>query len=98
MPDEYDAILIVIGGRGYLSRAEAIERAREVKVIIDTYPLATYSLHLDGYDDDPRELWDVLEAARFIAWFAVALHSLGVPPDFPDRLAPESIHWKAVRA
>lgn len=96
MPDDYDAIHIVIGGPGHLSHAAAIERARQVKLVIDTYPLATYSLHLSGYDDDPRELWDIPEAARFVAWFADALHSLGVPPDFPDRLAPESIRWKAI--
>jgi len=93
-PDEYDAILMVIGGKSDLSAKRAIESAEQVKVIAEYYPDASLSLHLDGFDDDPRELWDIPEAARFIRQFAGWLHRLGLPPRFHARLAPESIHWR----
>jgi hypothetical protein len=92
--DEYDAILMVIGGRSDLSARRAGESAVSVKLVAEQYPDASLSLHLDGYDTDPRELWEIPEAARFIRWFAMALESMGLPPRFHARLAPESIHWE----
>lgn len=95
-PDRYDAIVMVIGGKSDLSAALAIRQAHYVKVIAETYPDATISLHLDGFDDNLRELWDIPEAAQFIQWFADRLHKIGLPANFAARLTPESIRWKAV--
>lgn len=94
--DEYDVVLMVIGGKDDLSWKRARISAAQVKLIAERYPEASLSLHLDGFDDDPRELFQIPEAARFIAEFAADLHSRGLPPRFAQRLAPESIRWQAV--
>jgi hypothetical protein len=96
-PDDYDAILMVIGSKGDLSARRAGESAVSVKLIAERYPDASLSLHIDGFDDDPRELWEIPEAARFIRWFAMALESKGLPPRFHARLAEESIHWSVTQ-
>jgi len=92
--DEYDVIMLVIGGKSDLRPVRAAISAGQVKLIAELQPRASLSLHLDGFDDDPRELWEIPEAALFIRQFAVALESLGLPPGFMERLTPESIHWR----
>jgi hypothetical protein len=92
--DDYDAIVVVIGGKSDLRPVRAAISAGQVKLIATLQPRAALSLHLDGFDDDPRELWEIPEAALFIRQFAVALESLGLPPRFHERLTEESINWR----
>jgi hypothetical protein len=92
-PPDTEAIFVVIGGKSDLRPVRAAISAEQVKLIGTLQPRAALSLHLDGFEDDPRELWEIPEAALFIRQFAVALESLGLPPRFHERLAPGSIDW-----
>jgi hypothetical protein len=61
------------------------------------YPKAIFYLHLLGYDQDPREIWEIVEAARYVRSFAraaglddmdAALQFFG--PDSPTMKAGEA--------
>lgn len=94
--DKYDTVMMIIGGRTTCSRQRAIEAAHEVKTIGEQYPDATLSLHLEGWDDDPRELWEIPEARKFMRQFALTLYVLGLPPRFIERQEQGSlpIDWR----
>ena len=62
----------VIGMRGRLSKTEARKAARMWEQVIARYPKAIVYPHLIGYDQDPREIWEIVDAARYVRWFARA--------------------------
>ena len=45
-------------------------------------------LTLAGFDDDPRELWDIAEARDFLLGYAVGILKAGIPL---ERFLPESV-------
>jgi len=58
-----------IGARPYLGKralSTAIMSWRALKIT----PSTAVVIHLGGFDDDPRELWDIPEARDFIGRFA----------------------------
>lgn len=65
-----DSVFIEIGGRGHLSEDTLREMARAPGLVHETYPQAVIQLTLGGYDDDPRSIWDIPEAAQYVRWFA----------------------------
>jgi hypothetical protein len=76
--------------RGQLSKTEARKAAKMWQQAVGRYPKAIFYPHLVGYDQDPREIWEIVDAARFVRWFAraaglddvdTALHVFG--PDSP---------------
>jgi hypothetical protein len=73
---------------------EIAERnAALVKDLCTRNPTAPITLSIYGYDNDPRELWDIPEATLYIRIFGAVLRAMIYPPDFLKRLTPESIKW-----
>jgi hypothetical protein len=65
-------VVIVIGDKEHLDNHTLYEMAPGPAHLHTRYPDATILLTLDGYDDDPRSLWDIPEAADYIRRFARA--------------------------
>jgi hypothetical protein len=73
MPDPDPALVVVaFGGRGHLDAATLRQMQGAPAMAHARYPKATLLLSVDGYDDDPRSLWDIPEAAAFVRRFAKA--------------------------
>jgi len=71
MPD-YSHVFIEIGGRDNLTR-QVIEEVRTAPLLAArAQPGRPIVLMVGGYDDDPRELWDIPEAAAHIRAYAVS--------------------------
>lgn len=69
MADDYDLIFLEIGGKDRLSIDDLIKSAFAFKMARAVYPRAMLAFTISGYDDDPRELYDIPEAAAYIrAW------------------------------
>jgi hypothetical protein len=65
------AFVYTIGARGGLSRHNARTAARDILRISSI--AGAIILHISGYDDDPRELWDIREVCRYASIFVRAL-------------------------
>jgi hypothetical protein len=63
-------IPFTIGIRSLLTKTEARRVAAVRRDIIKRYPKGYYFLHMFGYDEDPREIWEIVDAARYVRWFA----------------------------
>jgi hypothetical protein len=71
IPDGPDLVIcFCIGGRGDLNREEAKRAAKSWLEHIKRYPKARFVIHLAGYDDDPRDIWEIDEAARYVRRWA----------------------------
>jgi hypothetical protein len=79
---------VIIGEKGNLSASVARRRARKLARVMGLVsPADVWELSIDGYDDDPRELWDIPEARDYFVTFADMLLAEGA--DF-DRLLLQS--------
>lgn len=68
----YDEVLCEIGDAEHRSEADAIAAGEWIAVVAVSQPTALIRLMLGGYDEDPRELWDIPEAAAYIRQVALA--------------------------
>jgi len=59
-----------IGSRDNLSKQEARRAAKAWREAVQLAPKAIFVLHLAGFDEDPREIWEIVEAARYVRWWA----------------------------
>lgn len=62
----YDKIVIQAGEPGRLDTYHAYKTIAATRLAMKRYPDAQVEWWVPGYDDDPRELWDVPEVARHI--------------------------------
>src|SRR5690242_12312506 len=70
--DQYDTVIVGIGGKGQFSDA-TLRRMRDApRQMLRHNPHAELALFVSGYDDDPRSLWHIPEAADYIRRFAKA--------------------------
>jgi hypothetical protein len=95
-PEDYDDIMIVIGEKGELTPENAFEAAKGVALACTINTKADVSLFISGYDDDPRELWEIFET-RFYIWMfveALEIQSPSVAVTIQSRLTSDSIKWK----
>jgi hypothetical protein len=69
-PHEVGLFMMVIGDRADLSEPQAITAGKAWRGALQHYPDATFDFSLSGYDDDPREIWGIPEAVRFVQWWA----------------------------
>jgi hypothetical protein len=71
-PGDGEGMMIpfIIGMRGRLSKGEARKGAAMWRDAIVRYPKAIFYLTMLGYDQDPREIWEIVDAARYVRWFA----------------------------
>jgi len=84
-----DYLGIQIGVAGELDRAalrRAIKHTRTV--IANISPLTAIDIGIGGYDDDPREIFEIPEARRFVIAYAVGLTKAGIRL---ERLLPTSV-------
>jgi hypothetical protein len=71
VPDGSDlTISFCIGTRGDLNHQEAKRAAKSWREHIKRYPKARFVIHLAGYDDDPRDIWEIDDAVRYVGWWA----------------------------
>jgi len=96
MSNDITDLMMVIGGKDDLLPATAIRMAHGVKLAATIHPDIPVTLSIAGYDDDPRELHEISEVQYYVILFAAELHSLGLPPNFAERLTPESLKWGLV--
>ena len=59
-----------IGDRADLSEPRAITAGKAWRRALQHYPDTSFDFSLSGYDDDPREIWQIPEAVRFVQWWA----------------------------
>lgn len=74
MPDKNDPALVVvqIGDKKHLDDRTLREMQGAPAMVLQRYPQALVMLNIDGYDDDPRSLWDIPEVAAYIRRYAAA--------------------------
>ena len=61
---------ITIGARGRSTKREARKNAALWREARRRYPKATFMINMLGFDEDPRGIHEVLEAARYVRWWA----------------------------
>lgn len=81
MPEEFDAVFCVVGGKDNLSDATLAEMIFHLNGTIRTHTTGPINLTIDGYDDDPRSLWDIPEVRDYLKRLALRLD-----PAITDRL------------
>jgi hypothetical protein len=64
------AIGLVIGTRDDLSPESAEAAAQKWRDILRQYPNVSVYVSLAGYDDDPREIWEIASAAEYVRQWA----------------------------
>jgi hypothetical protein len=95
LPDGPDLVIcFCVGNRGDLTRRDAMRAAESWRENIKRYPKAHFVLHLAGYDEDPRNLWEIDEAARYVRRWA-RLAGLGDIEKAGARLDDNALAWLA---
>jgi hypothetical protein len=61
---------ITIGVRGDLTKHAARKSAATWREVRRRYPKAMLVINLLGFNEDPREIWSIAEAAKFVRWWA----------------------------
>jgi hypothetical protein len=64
------SVVIMLGTRGHLTEQYAREAADSFRQMRARLPKAEIALTVGGYDDDPRELFQVPEVCRFVQFWA----------------------------
>jgi hypothetical protein len=77
---DFDLVAHEIGVKGHLSDVAAFTAAFSFALAVLRMPEPQHHLLIGGFDDDPREVWDIPEAREYLCQFSAALHTL-----FPDR-------------
>jgi hypothetical protein len=68
--DETVFVMFAIGTRDLLTKKEADRFAGAWREASQRLPNSIFSLHIAGYDDDPRALWEFPEVTRYVRRFA----------------------------
>jgi hypothetical protein len=63
---DFDAIFCVVGGKGALSNDTLNGALKHLNTTVRTGTTGDIHLAIDGYDDDPRELWQIPEVKDYI--------------------------------
>jgi hypothetical protein len=61
---------VTIGFRDDLTKRGARHCAKLWHRVTRQHPKAIFVLQLLGYDQDPREIWEIVDAARYVRWWA----------------------------
>jgi len=69
---ERDAIWMLIGKRDELTPQEAERMGARWCREVQCNPRAEFEISIDGYDDDPRELWQIPEVVSYVKLWAAA--------------------------
>lgn len=63
---DFDAIFCVVGGRNALTDETLAGVLAHLNGTVRTSTTGLIHLALDGYDDDPRELWEITEVRDYV--------------------------------
>jgi len=63
-------IILSIGRRGALSKRYADEYAKTWKDILARSPQTVIVIHISGYDEDPREIWEFPDVRKYVRRWA----------------------------
>jgi hypothetical protein len=63
---DFDDIFCVVGGKGALSDETLYGALAHLNGTIRTSTTGDIHLAIDGFDDDPRELWEIPEVKEFL--------------------------------
>ena len=86
---ERQFVTVHIGARGSLSKGQARIAGKVWREAVQRHPKAMFVLVLNGYAEDPREIWEIPEAARYVRWWA--MYAGMDDPESADRfLGPSS--------
>ncbi len=89
-----DFINVEIGVAGQFTEANVKIAAQGFMFATSvTSPTTVVAVSIGGYDDDPRELWDIEEARKYILRFAHLISTNGIRP---SKLFYES--WELIKA
>lgn len=75
-------IAFEMGRRDNLTEAGAADAARIWRQTVRKYPGAAITIHIAGYDEDPRELWDLPDVCAYVRRWAT-LTGIFSPNDLP---------------
>ena len=79
MKERLDYLGIEIGCAGSLNRQNLRRAIRQMQQLIArTSPLTGIDIAIGGYDDDPREIYEIPEARQFIIGFAEGMMEAGI--------------------
>jgi hypothetical protein len=78
-PESYTDVFAEIGIKGELNKEHAARAVARLRVLFETMPQARFCLIIGGYDEDPREVWNIPEVAEYYVWIAAGLMHLGMP-------------------
>ena len=88
--EHLEFIVLAIAGKGDLSKAALQDAVAKTKFLNNRLSRSTaLMLSLAGFDDDPRELWDIVEARNFLLAYATGIMAVGIPL---ERFLPESVN------
>jgi hypothetical protein len=59
------AVFMIIGERGRLTRQQAERMGAQWQSHVTRHPNGVFAFTVEGYDDDPRELWQIDEVAHY---------------------------------
>jgi hypothetical protein len=69
---ENDLVWMTIGKRDALTPQEAERMGACWREEVQRNPHAEFMITIDGYDDDPRELWQIPEVTNYVRQWAAA--------------------------
>jgi hypothetical protein len=78
-PEDYTDVFIEIGFKGFLTGPRALAAINRLYVMLDTMPDTRFCLMVGGFDNDPREVWDIPEVKRYYRMIAEGLALSGKP-------------------
>lgn len=91
LPDNVGTIIVELGRRGELTAEWRDQAVAAMLIARERFPDATLEIAVGGYDDDPRELWQIDEARAHVADVMRHVISSLDPPDFTKlNLGPTS--------
>lgn len=89
MSENYDYMGLVIGEAGQLDARHLRKSLQDVvRLIHNVAPTTAIDIAIAGYDEDPREIFQIPEARRYVIAFAVGLVEAKIPL---ERLLPISV-------
>jgi hypothetical protein len=94
--EDFRFALHEIGSKGEFTPEGAKKAAADFCGAFVALPDAEHMIVVGGYDDDPRELWDIPEARDFVAAFGWAVSGILQRPLHDWKLEPASIALVAV--
>jgi hypothetical protein len=65
-------VTLTIGTRGDLTKTRARAAAAAWRELTARYPESVFVINFHGYNNDPREIWEIVDAARYVRRFARA--------------------------